>query len=237
MKVVAVNSSPNMDKGNTALILGPFLEGMREAGAEVELFYTRKLKINPCNGEFNCWIKTPGKCYQDDDMSIVFPRLVEAEIWVFATPLYVDGVSGPMKNLLDRLLPILHPFFELRDNHCRHPRREEARVSRIALVSNCGFWELDNFDAMIMHMKAASKNLGVEFAGALLRPQGPALRRVMALGMPVDDIFAAIKEAGRQLVVDGKMSPETLKIASREILPREEYIQIANQGVQKLLEK
>ena len=170
-------------------------------------------------------------------MSIVFPRLVEAEIWVFATPLYVDGVSGPMKNLLDRLIPIVHPFVELRDDHCRHPRREEARVSRIALVSNCGFWELDNFDAMIMHMKAASKNLGVEFAGALLRPQGPALRRAMALGMPVDDIFAAIKEAGRQLVVDGKMSPETLKIASREILPREEYIQIANQGVQKLLEK
>ena len=37
MKVIAFNSSPRMDKGNTALILNPFLEGMREAGAEVEL--------------------------------------------------------------------------------------------------------------------------------------------------------------------------------------------------------
>ena len=50
MKVVAINSSPNMDKGNTALILDPFLEGMREVGADVELFYTRKMKINPCQG-------------------------------------------------------------------------------------------------------------------------------------------------------------------------------------------
>lgn len=42
MKVPAINSSPKMDKGNTALILAPFLEGMREAGAEVELFYPKE---------------------------------------------------------------------------------------------------------------------------------------------------------------------------------------------------
>ncbi len=47
MKVLAINSSPKMDKGNTAMILNPFLEEMREAGAEVELFYTRKLNIKP----------------------------------------------------------------------------------------------------------------------------------------------------------------------------------------------
>ena len=63
MKVVAINSSPKMDKGNTALVLGPFLEGMREAGAEVELFYTKKLRIKPCQGEQNCWVKTPGECF------------------------------------------------------------------------------------------------------------------------------------------------------------------------------
>jgi len=47
IKVLAFNCSPKMDKGNTALILTPFLEGMREAGAKVELFYTRKLKLTP----------------------------------------------------------------------------------------------------------------------------------------------------------------------------------------------
>jgi multimeric flavodoxin WrbA len=40
MKVLAINSSPRMGRGNTALILNPFLEGMKGAGAEVELFYT-----------------------------------------------------------------------------------------------------------------------------------------------------------------------------------------------------
>jgi multimeric flavodoxin WrbA len=54
MKVLAINSSPRMERGNTALILEPFLEGLSEGGAEVDLFYTRTLKIDPCLGCFSC---------------------------------------------------------------------------------------------------------------------------------------------------------------------------------------
>ena len=236
MKVVAINSSPNMGKGNTALVLDPFLEGMREAGAEVELFYTKKLKINPCQGEFNCWVKTPGKCLQQDDMQMLLPKLAEADILVLASPVYVDGVTGPMKNLLDRIIPLAQPFFELRDGHCRHPGRDRTKYGKLVLVSNCGFWEKDNFDSMLVHMEAVSRNMGRELAGALLRPHGPALRGMMEMGMAVDDVFEAAKEAGRQLVEDGRMSPETLKIVSRELLPLEMYVQIVNQRFQKALD-
>ena len=34
MKVLVINGSPHMENGNTALILDPFLEGMKEAGAK-----------------------------------------------------------------------------------------------------------------------------------------------------------------------------------------------------------
>lgn len=104
MKVTAINSSPRMDKGNTALVLGPFLEGMREAGAVVELFYTKQLQIHPCQGELSCWLRTPGKCFQQDDMQMLLPKLAEADVLVLATPVYVDGVTGPMKNPLFSLL-------------------------------------------------------------------------------------------------------------------------------------
>lgn len=235
MKVLAINSSPRMDKGNTALILNPFLEGMKEAGAEVELFYTRKLNINPCTGEFNCWLKTPGKCYQNDDMNILYPRIDAADVIVFATPVYADGVTGPMKNLMDRIIPLVQPFFELRDDHCRHPVRGEAKVRKLVLVSNCGFWEKDNFDPLIVHMKAICKNLSAEFSGALLRPHGEAMPGMLEMGAPIGDIFEAAKEAGRQLVKEEKMSQEALDIVSRELLPRDMYIQI-DQHVQQTLE-
>ncbi len=236
MKVVAINSSPNMGKGNTSLVLTPFLEGMREVGAGVELFYTKKLEINPCQGEFNCWLKTPGKCFQQDDMQMLLPKLVEADVLVLATPLYVDGVTGPMKNLLDRILPLAQPFFELRDGHCRHPGRNGSKDSKLVLVSNCGFWEMDNFEPLLVHMQAVCKNMGSEFAGALLRPHGPALRGMKAMGMPVDDIFEAAKDADRQLVEDGRMSSETLRVISRELLPLEMYVQIINQRFQEVLD-
>jgi multimeric flavodoxin WrbA len=225
-----------MDNGNTALILNPFLEGMKEVGAEVELFYTRKLKINPCRGDFICWLKTPGECWQKDDMQMLYPKLREAEICVFGTPVYVDGISGPMKNLLDRIIPGVQPFFELRDGHCRHLLREGHKYGKVVLVSNCGFWEMDNFDPLLVHTKAFCRNGAMEFAGALLRPHGEALRPMMEMGISLDDVFEAAREAGRQLVKDGRMSAETLNIVSRELVPLEAYVQAANEMFQQALD-
>jgi multimeric flavodoxin WrbA len=237
MKILAINSSPKKDEGNTALILNPFLEGAREAGAEAELFYTRDLKIKPCLGDYICWLKTPGKCIHKDDMEMLLQKLAEADIWVFATPVYFDGISGTLKNLIERMLPLVEPFYELRDGHCRHPRREGTKSGKIVLVSNCGFWEIDNFDPLIVHMKAISKNLDRKFAGALLRPHGTGMRRMLEGGIAVDDIFAAAKEAGRQLVEDGKMSSETLKTVSRNLMSLEQQKEGANRFFRQMLDK
>jgi multimeric flavodoxin WrbA len=209
---------------------------MKEAGAEVELFYTSKLNIHPCTGEFNCWLKTPGECLHNDDMKMLYPKITEADVIVFATPVYVDGVTGPMKNLFDRIIPIAYPFFELRDGHCRHPLRGEAKARKYVLVSNCGFWEKDNFDPLLVHLKAICKNTCAEFAGALLRPHGEAMPGMLEMGAPIGDIFEAAKEAGRQLVTEQKMSPETLDIVSRDLLPRDMYIQMVNQYFQQTLD-
>lgn len=51
MNVLAINGSARMEKGYTAMILTPFLEGMKEAGAQVELFYAKQLNINSCTSE------------------------------------------------------------------------------------------------------------------------------------------------------------------------------------------
>jgi FMN-dependent NADH-azoreductase len=235
MKVVAINGSPHRDEGNTALILNPFLRGMEEAGAEINVFYTDKLNIEICRGDYHCWFKEPGKCFLGDDMDKLLPEIAGAQILVLATPVYVDGMTGPLKNLLDRIIPIGHPIMELREGHSRHSDRLGLRNGKIVLVSNCGFWERDNFDPLLLHVRAIGKNLGREFAGALLRPHGPALRGMMKQGMPVDDVLGAAREAGRQLVTDGHMSTDTLNIVSRELLTRQEYVDTANRKIQEIL--
>ena len=236
MKVVAINSSPRAEKSNTSLILNPFIEGMKEGGAEVELFYTKKLEINPCRGCFYCWVKHPGECYHKDDMATLNSKLRDAEIWVFATPVYTDGVTGLMKNLVDRMIPLAKPFIELRDDHCRHPIREGTKRGKFVLASNCGFWEMDNFEPLLVHMKAFCKNIDREFAGALLRPHGEALKPMMKMGIAVGDIFEAAREAGKELIEAGSISEDTQNRVSRPLVPRDAYIQFANQAFGKWMD-
>ncbi|MCX6646150.1 MAG: flavodoxin family protein [bacterium] len=239
MKILAINSSPKMDKGSTAMILTPFLDGLKECGGEVEVLYTKKLNVKHCLADYTCWIKTPGVCVLDDDInSIVLPKVRDADILVLATPLYVDGMSGPMKCLVDRFIPLGQPYMKMVDGHCRHGFLGERHGElKIVLVSACGFWELDNFDSLVAHVRAIAKNLNGEFAGALLRPHASAMRPMIDAGIDIKDIFKSARDAGRELARDGKISQSTLNNISRPLLPLEDYVNNANTFFSEIIEK
>ena len=236
MKVVVINSSPHKDKGNTALILNPFVEGMKEKGAEVEVYYPGELKINPCHGDMTCMMST-GKCHQDDDMKWLLPNIAESNIIVFASPLYCDGVSGPMKMLMDRLPPMAYLTMEIRNDRLRHPLREGWNVKKAVLVSNCGFWEMENFEPMKNHIKAFCNNMNAKYAGELLRPHGPVLRAMIENNMPADDVIESARKAGHELIENGKISSETMDNVSRPLVPRDTFLQVANQHLQNRTEE
>ncbi len=219
MKVLAINGSPHMGEGNTAMILNPFIEGMREKGCDVEVFYTRMLKIAACNGDMSCWFKNPGICSQTDDMQMLTPKLKEADTIVWASPVYYAGITGPLKNLMDRQLPI----------HLQGGLG--AKKQKIVLVSTCGAWELSMFDPLLMQMKAiyTRPDGSNDFAGALLRPMAEGVKEMIKAGETglVDGIFRAAREAGRQLAKEGTISEELQKQVSQELMPRDAYYKAA----------
>ena len=229
MKILALNSSPHKAEGGTGLILGHFIEGARSAGAEVELVHLHGLDIKPCLGCLKCWTRTPGSCVQHDAMDEVLPRIAAADALIYATPLYVDGMNGTMKTLLDRSIPLIEPWFEVRNDHCRHPRRPSYKVRRIALVSASGFTELDNFDALVTHVKAACRNMGCDFAGAVIRPYASSLPEIGKLGVPVAGVYSACADAGAEFVRDGAISTATQARIAKDLVPRSLYIQAVNQ--------
>ncbi len=226
MKVLVLNGSPRKDRGQTGRLLTPFVAGMKEAKADVEVLYSKGLEIGDCRGCFNCWTTTPGKCIQDDDMTRVLEKIADADLIVLATPVYVDGMTGSLKSLLDRFIPLLHGAFELRDDHCRHALREGVKAGKLVLFSVCGFAEMDNFNPLIAHVKALSRNMNREFVGSLLRPYAWIIEPGMKQGAPLDFILDAVKQAGYQLVSEGKMSEETLATIASEIVPRDEVIRM-----------
>ncbi len=239
MKILALNSSPRKEKGNTDRILRPFLEGARQAGAEVEVVYLYDRKILPCLGCFHCWLRTPGKCCQKDDMEDLLKALAASDVAVYATPLYVFGMSAVMKLFLDRIVPLAEPFIELTaDGRSTHPMRGEKKNKGMVVVSNCGFHELSNFDELMAHFRAIAYHSRVEILGALLRPEGEFLAMAEKL-MPdkVGKVYEAAREAGRQVVTAGRISPETERAVSAQLLPPKEFLEAANAYFRSRIEK
>jgi hypothetical protein len=94
---------------------------------------------------------------------------------------------------------------------------------------------MDNFDALVVHVKSICRNANREFAGALLRPHAGALDAMVKAGIALDVIDAA-KDAGRQLAGTGNIKQVTLDKVSRELLPMDMYMKAANRGFQQMLD-
>jgi len=223
LKALLVNGSPDTVRGMHVAILDIFEEGLKEAGSKVTRLDVYKQRIPPCSSCASCWRQTPGECAQEDDMKTILPLVAQSDILTLATPVYLDGMTGPMKTFLDRLIPLLKGRVELRDGHMRHSVREGVKRGKIVLLSASGFPELDNFDPLVAHVKAASRNLSREYAGEILFPSGWYLRRSEAM----DEVMGMVRNAGVELVVKGRI-PGGLSSKIQALVPRDEVMEILN---------
>jgi multimeric flavodoxin WrbA len=219
-KVVAINGSPRMDKGSTAMILGPFLQGMTDASAQADLLYVDRLKLKPCDcGEMRCWFRHSGECHHRDDMRDVYPTLRQADILVLATPVYVP-LPGGMLNFINRLSPLIDPFVETRGGRTRARFREGIAIDRMVLVSTGGWWEKENFGTVVRIVQELAENASVEFAGAVLRPHVDLMKRDGELTVGGKEVMSAVEQAGRELIERGARSAATLEAVSRPLVLR-----------------
>jgi hypothetical protein len=213
MKVLALNSSPRSDdQSKTAFMLKPLLEGMREAGARVEMVELRKKTIRHCSGCFTCWTKTPGVCIHKDDMTNeLFPKWLESDLVVYASPLYHFTINAEMKAFIERTLPILEPFFLNRDGQTHHPLRREH--PKLCFLSVAGFPEDSVFDQLsswVNFIYGGRNGSAGPLVAEIYRPMaealsGPVFREKAA------EILEAAREAGREIVESLRVRPETME--------------------------
>lgn len=236
-KVLAFNGSPNKEHGITNTILTSFLKGMRDAGADVELLYTQDLDIKPCRSDIACWIKTPGTCFQKDDMNMVLSKFLEADVIVLASPLYCYCVTATMKTMIDRMIPIAEPMLGLAGDSCRHSRRLYVKKNQqLVLVSTCGFYTTDGFDPLTSMIKKVSIDFGLEYKGALLRPHGFMIPYMKHNGIKTD-IFEIAESLGSQLIINETMSEEDLSKIGKDLATCEEYVKLFNNNLRFVMGK
>ncbi|PKN30987.1 MAG: hypothetical protein CVU64_00635 [Deltaproteobacteria bacterium HGW-Deltaproteobacteria-21] len=223
MKILALNSSPRSGgDSKTELMMNSLVQGMREAGADVDVVDLRKKKINPCSGCFTCWTKTPGVCIHKDDMtSELFPKFLQSDLVVYASPLYHFTVNAAMKTFIERTLPILQPFLnETGGGATGHPLRQP--FPKAVILSVAGFPEMSVFDqlsAWVRFLFGRGGNLVAE----IYRPAAESLV-LPFFKEKSQEILGAVKEAGQEIVKDMKVAPETLARVTQDIAGGKEVI-------------
>ena len=75
----------------------------------MEILHVGKMKIGGCLGCEYCHTKGEGKCVQKDDMEKVMPAYKEADMIVFASPIYYFDLTAQLSAAMQRVYAIGKP--------------------------------------------------------------------------------------------------------------------------------
>lgn len=151
MKIIVLQGSPNI-KGSTSILSEEFIRGAQEKGHEVTRFDVSRMNIKPCIGCVACGYEGP--CVQKDDNNIIKEALLNADMVVFATPLYYFGMTAQLKAVIDRF--------------CSYNSSLNRKHLKSALLTVA--WE-DNdwaFEALMSHYHTLVKYLNLEDQGHVI---------------------------------------------------------------------
>ena len=100
-QVLVILGSPRR-KGNSSTLAARISRGAKSAGAEVDTVFLHGLKISPCRGCDTCKKQDSKGCAIKDDMQEIYPKLIRADAWVIASPVYWFTMSAQTKAFMDR---------------------------------------------------------------------------------------------------------------------------------------
>ncbi len=238
MKITSFNGSPWGADSNTQIMVDEFLAGAGEAGAKTERILLQQWNIKPCNGCFDCLVKTPGKCSVKDDMAKLLKKFMTSDIVVFATPLYIDNVTGIMKMFMARLAQLLDSHFEKApDGEYRHSKRYE-KYPKFAVIANGHMPEQSTFEVLRLLFRRVARSLHTELVAEVYRGAGGLLRSEEFAFKPVIKQYKQLlHKAGFELVKNGRISNQTAEELEKPMIDPDQYVEYANKQWDKLLSK
>ena len=157
------------------MLVEAFVKGASEKH-NVEVVLVRDHHINPCIGCDSCFKRENNSCFQNDNMQLIYDKLLHADMLVVASPVYFYGISAQLKALIDRL---------------HTPMRNRFAIRRAALLLVAGNTLPDLFDAILLQYRMILCYFNIEDLGHILvggvREPGaisghPALEKAYQLG-------------------------------------------------------
>lgn len=177
MKVLIITTSMR-PKSNSDALAKEFARGAQEAGNEVETLSLRGKDLRFCRGCLAC--TKPLRCVIRDDAPAMVDKMHDADVIVFATPIYYYEMSGQMKTLLDRANPLYSSDYHFRDIYLLTTASEDEEMTPEGAEHGLNGWI-----ACFEHARLA----GHVFAGGVTdmdEIEGhPALEKAYAMGKSI----------------------------------------------------
>lgn len=193
MRAVILNGALAGDEGLTRLEQ-LLTAALASRGCEVEPIHLRKLSIAYCQGCFDCWVKTPGRCKAKDDAPDVTRAIVRSDLLVFLTPVTFGGYSSELKKALDRSISIVSPFYKRIHGEVHHQRRYVKYPSLLAVGVMRDHDEEDaRIFSRLVERNAINMHAPRHAAGVVYRDEPDGAQK--AIGSLVAKVFPGVRGA------------------------------------------
>jgi multimeric flavodoxin WrbA len=227
MKLLFLNGSHRGSRGFTSACIDKIMEGAASSGAECEKVDLSEKKINECTACGRCLEEDHyQRCiYHDrDDVAAIFDAMKSADIILYATPVYIMTISGLLKKFFDRFYSIGNPHkLKLTESGLLFHHTVREILAKPFAVLVCGDNSEDlTYSNIIQFFKLYSKFLEARQVGLLIRRSAYLFQQTpidSGLEDEINDVYGALKKAGRELVAHGEISQKTQRHVDKNIIP------------------
>lgn len=236
MKILAINGSHRGRNGYTQILIDKFFSGARKLNAECETIVLRDYKVNQCLGCRACHKPEHYlKCVFDekDDVRMIFDKMRDADVLLFATPIYIFNMTGLMKNFLDRITSTADSsIMTVSDSGLFFHHIDKKLISKpFVLLTTQDNIEDETSKNVESYFRTFSKFLDAPFVGHIKRKSGSLIgygkdlekERQYPIILKINE---SIERAGFELVKYNKIKKNTEKECNRMIVPIPRTIQI-----------
>lgn len=174
MKVLGFVGSPRSE-GTTRYIIENVLTGAGSEGAETKLFFLNELDFKGCQGCRKC--KQEGECDLKDDLTGVYSEILNSDVIVLGSPVYMAYVTGQTKLFLDRLYAFTGP-----DQVSRVPKGKKC-----LLILTQGYSDTTAYHNLVKALSSLVTRLGFEIlepmvVGGVYNPDHLSAKEAAARG-------------------------------------------------------
>lgn len=135
--ILVISTSPRKG-GNSETLADAFIRGAKEAANGVEKVCLYDKTVSFCKGCLAC-LKSH-RCVMHDDADTIVQKMKEADVIVFATPIYYYEMCGQMKTMLDRANPLYDSDYKFREVYLLATAADEEESAVDGAVKGLSGW-------------------------------------------------------------------------------------------------